>query len=243
MHKNISIIFGMVFLFSCGGVADRSDSKLNVIIERPKGFSTQTEHGKIERYKITISGEDIAEPINAEFLGTNSEARIEGVPCGDGRSISVEAINPNGAVVFAADKNNVNISGGVNEIEVKMESVPVFTNLFNGSVVEKNRLVVGIFADPNDKILIGSRVNGAEVSLSRDLEELPISTNESTWMYGLSAKNLSAGEYEIFAKDVTNNRQSSVTVRLVDTGGLVPAPIFSAAVSSELASACAGSTF
>ena len=133
---------------SCGSPQPAGDGSLSVVVSNSKSFDPRAQHGRVERYVVKIEGDGIADPILAEFSGEASEGVVEGVPAGDRRTVSVTAINPNGATIRAGETPGVSVGDGMTEVSVDMQAVPIFTNLADGAILDNTRLVFRIFSDP-----------------------------------------------------------------------------------------------
>lgn len=235
MTKNrlpfIMISLCALLLSSCGeNPTDVRDgyASLAITIDGAKTFNPNVEHGRIDRYRVVIRGDHMDE-IAAEFDGDVDEAVIEGIPTGNGRSVFVEAINPNGLTIRAGESLGVKINSGFNDVPVEIESVPIFANITDGATIENTRLAFRIFSDPMHPIAVDG-VSDSEsfaiVDAATNLHE--IYADESTWLASISPRIMSEGEHVFEVRNLSNDRSSKVRVKLVDGERAVPAPLVSA---------------
>lgn len=230
--------FASLLLFSCGGgsgniPADKQTGgvgSIKAIVTGSKSFNPNISHGLITQYKVTITADDMATPIEAVFEGTAESGVIEGVPEGENRKITVEAINSNEAKIREGETEGLEVkSDNVTETEVKMESVPVFANLSSGNVIPNTRFKAVVFSEPGDAVSIEDAYDGATLPLlDIATTSTDIQPDTSSGIANISPPLLPAGEHKFTVKNARTGRLSEVTVRLIDGTKLKPAPLFSA---------------
>lgn len=208
-----------------------------------KAFNPNTEHGRIETYSVKIEGPGIPEVIAQEFPGDVTEGVIENVPVGENRVVSVTATNPNGVIIRAGETPGVQVGGDITPVSVALEAVPIFTNLADDNVVPNTRLVIKVFSDPADPVIIEDEFLGDAVQPQGNAATVlvDISTNQQE-LYPdpsgnakLTPTRLVAGRHSLTAKSALTGRLSSVLVRLTDGTKLKAAPLFSGGIVRQRA--------
>ena len=229
--KLIIILFFTAVIAACsseGAKLDSSGNSANLLaikVVGAKSFNPNIAHGQIEKYTVTVEGEGIETPIVAEFDGTASEGVIDGVPAGGDRKITVEAINPNKSVIRAGETVGVSVGGGLTEVSVEMQSVPIFANLADGASIENTRLTFELFSDPSHKVSV------EEAGISANSNE--INLDATTGMGEVRPPLISQGEHEFVVRDLETNRSSKIKLKVSDGVKRTPAPFVAGAVSSE----------
>lgn len=236
--KNITKILPIIFMFiaSCGSGGAGNGAKnviegsgsIKAVVLNSKSFDPNISHGKIMRYRVTVTSADMAEPITKDFDGGAESGVIDNIPSGMDRTVKVEAINPNEKVIRAGESAGLEISGGaITETIVSMGSVPVFMNLNDGNVVPNTRLVAKIFADPSDAVTVEDDAGAGSVPLF-DLNTMDdkIFPDASTGAATFAPSILTPGEHRLVVKNIKTGRSSEVNVRVIDGAKLRPAPIY-----------------
>lgn len=131
------------------GDADFSNKNLALTVSGSKSFNPNIIHGQIDYYQLTVTADDLAAPFTQRFSGEADSGKMVGIPTGTGRTVLVEAVNPNGLVIRRGKAEGVTIAPGLmSHVEIVMHSVPIFTNVANKSAVTAGRLSFGIFGEP-----------------------------------------------------------------------------------------------
>lgn len=216
----ILILFGIIA--SCGGpsipgsTSSGSHNNIYLTVKGAKSFNPNVEHGQINSYRVTISGTGIDDPIIANFDGGATSGTIDNVPNGDGRKILVEAINPNGAIIREGEQENVRVKGNT-EIEITLDSVPIFTNLSNNNSIDNTRLIFKVFSDPESHIIIEdvSDDNSAILADAATFES-EISLDVSTGLGKMAPQLQPVGQHTYSVRNLDNNRSSLVTINVTD---------------------------
>ncbi len=236
------IILVMLSLFvGCGspgsGKGVEGEGVLSIKVSGIPSFDANIEHGMIDMYRITISDSDIEGNIVAEFSGDADEGVVEGVPTGRGRQIVVEAINQNGEIVRIGEVYDVDVGSGMNDVEVWLDSVPVFANLRDGGVVQNTRLRIRLFSDPSHSVIVDA-ISDGETSTMTDVSSnlSEIYSDESTWQGSLSPGLLAPGEFSFMARDLTIGRGADISLTLIDGDDAKPAPLFSGSSTNRFSS-------
>ncbi len=241
MKRMILYIIFIALLAGCGENSDEmaTGGMLALKVIKASNFNPAIDHSIIQSYRVSISGQGIDPPIVAEFEGGATEGVIEGVHTGKGRTVTVEATNANGAVIHAGEAFDVKVSGGITEVPVRLESVPIFTNIADGNTIDNTRLVFKVFSDPKNPIAIEERAEDESMALidaSTNSEEIYL--DESTGMGRLAPAVMEPGERTFVVKDLITGRLSMAKVLLVDGTGRRPAPTVTAAFSGPGVRAC-----
>jgi hypothetical protein len=232
---SISLLAITILVGGCGG-GDAENlggaSTLAIKVVGAQSFNPSISHGNISSYLVTIEGEGIPEPIEAEFSGDATEGVIENVPSGDNRIVSVRAINSNDVEIRAGEAMDVHVGSGINEVDIEMESVPIFTNLTDGNVIESSRLAMRIFADPDRELIIDDVFDGRTSGLFDLSSGLGgVDLDQSSGMGLFVPGRLMPGKHTFVVRDVETSRKTSVEAFVV-SGNRRPAPLISAGLMS-----------
>jgi len=220
------------FLASCGGygqaIENEATGSVKALVAGSKSFDPNTRHGKIEKYRVVITGDGIAEPIEAIFDGAAGEGVVDGVPSGENRAVAVEAVNANNAIIRAGEASGVAISsGGLTLVRVDMESVPIFANLSDGNSVPNTFFFARIFSEPGSKVVVEDENMGSTAALFNladgALELLP---DASTFLAVLKPALLAPGPHRLTVRNSDTGRSSTVLIDITDGTILKAAPLF-----------------
>lgn len=241
--RRIIYLLALLALAGCGAPLDGADGGgLAVRVKSAAAFDTTIEHGRVVSYRVIVEGEGIDVPIAAEFPGDAEEGVIEGVPAGEGRTVRVEAINGNGARIREGEAFGVRVGGGMNQVEVVLEAVPIFTNLAQGNAVENTRLVFKVFSDPANPVIVEEGSGGGVTALidaATNVAELYL--DQSTGTGRLAPVLMEPGERTFSVRDAVTGRSNSVGVRVVDGTAARPAPLVSLGIAEGDYFGCGGS--
>ena len=233
--KQLLALLALLALAGCGesGFAP-AGNVLAIKVTGTQSFNPAIDHGVIDKYRVTVEGLDIEKPIVAVFDGDADEGLIDGVPAGDNRQVSVEAINLNSVVIRAGETAGVHVGGGVTEVVVDLEAVPIFTNLASGNVVENTRLVMRIFADPAHPVIVEDLFGRSPEILADASSGLSqIHTDRSTGKGVLIPPLLPPGEHGFVIRDAVTHRSSEVSILLLPGARRRPAPFVAAGVAGR----------
>lgn len=225
----------LIFLVSCGGgsgsnassICDGKCGVVGLVVRSAKSFNPGTEHGRIVSYRVTITGDGIASPIVAEFDGTATEGRIDGVPVGSDRQVAVDAVNPKGLVIRQGE-TPVDIEGdGVANAEVTLESVPIFANIADGNIIDNTRLIFQLFAEPSGDIVVEDVTGGSSLALAdASAADTAVNLDASTGMGRLSPVLQATGQHRYQVRNIVTGRSSVITVDVADGTKRRGAPFF-----------------
>lgn len=233
-------ILAMVFILaSCGSGGDFSrpsgdptlsgSGKISVEILNSKSFDPKIDHARIVKYRVTVSGSEISPPIEAEFPGDATEGVVENVPEGDGYAVSVTAENENEKTIRAGEACCVDVGGGVSDVAVNLESVPIFANIENGASVDNTRLAFRIFSDAGEPVVVENMGGGTGASIADANTGLfEIVPDVATGLGKIAPMVMPAGNYKFRVKNLKTGRGSDVEVQLLDGTKKGPAPFFAA---------------
>ncbi|MFH1874099.1 MAG: hypothetical protein ABH859_02810 [Pseudomonadota bacterium] len=232
-----------IILASCGQTSGplsttnttENGGRLQLTVKGSQSFNPNAPHGQIRKYQVVVSAPDLAEPVTAIFDGTATSGQINGIPVGSDRLVTVNALNPNSAIIRQGEQEGVQIKGGQTaQADITLESVPIFTNLANGNNIANTRLIFKAFADPASQVVIEDLSAQNAVSLVDASTSLPeVNLDISTGLGQLTPSLQPNGEHSYVIKDLNTNRSTTITVNLIDGSKLKPAPFFAAGSSLE----------
>jgi hypothetical protein len=228
----------ILILSSCGGGAPAGRQfdctgacgVMQIVVKNAKSFNPGVEHGHIVSYRVTITGDGIESPIVSEFDGSVTEGRIDGVPVGSNRKITVDAINPNSLIIRQGETAGVEIAGGeIAKADVTLESVPIFTNIADGNTIDNTRLIFQIFADPSGELVVEDvSVDSSSVLADASAEDSRVNLDTSTGLGRLAPVLQPEGQHRYKVRNLVTGRSTIITVNLADGTKRKGAPFFAA---------------
>jgi len=233
--KRILTLLALLALVGCAAPSgDSGGGAIAIKVTNAASFDPSAEHGRIEMYRVTVTGEGIDAPVIAEFSSEVEEGVVSGISTGDGRTVAVEAVNPNGVSIRAGEAFDVEVGGGITEVTVTMEAVPIFTNVAEGNTIDNTRLVFKIFSDPANPVAVreySGESMRALIDASTSLTEIHLDL--STGMGKFAPALMDPGVRDFAAVDLVTGRTHRVKVLVVDGAGRRPAPLVSATGADE----------
>ncbi len=223
--RNYFFMIVLCVLSACGGGGGTGGShsavedgkNLAITVTGSRSFNPDVEPGKIVYYQMTLSAEDISDPIVKKFDGDADEAQILNVPVGTSRTILVEAYNPNGLVIRRGKKEGVSIEpNALTSVSIAMSAVPIFTNITDKSAISGNRLGFEVFAEPSSQVEVLNLTAGDEtpvIDASRNSAYLDTSVNQ-TGLYSINPQTFDYGTYSFEVKDLQSGESSQVSLTL-----------------------------
>lgn len=237
--KRILILLSLLALAGCSGGNMSGGGMIALKVMSAGGFSSNAEHGRIEKYRVTVTGEGIEAPIEAEFPGDAEEGVVGDIPIGNDRTVEVRALNPNDVAIREGEAHEVKVGGGTTEVSITLEAVPIFTNIAAGNTIENTRLVFKIFSDPANPVIV-EEIIGAEVSpmidASTNLAEIHL--DESTGLGRIAPVLMEPGKRVFAVRDLVTGRTHKVDVTVVDGTGRRPAPIVAGGIADANVMSC-----
>lgn len=226
------VIGAMFFLLHCGGEgasqgsSPRDGGNLHVVVKNSTSQATEP-YARIAAYRVVVTGEGMATPIEALFSGESETGVIEGVPVGGNRLLTVEAVNNLDQTIRAGDSEPFEVEGGKTAtVPVELESVPIFVNVSPGSRIENTRLVLKAFSDPNTPLEF---FEGGEGDASLMSE---VFSDETRGIADYAPTLLPAGEHTFTVRHSVNGRWSRVSLDLLDGTRRRAAPLFSTGLTT-----------
>ena len=218
LAKLLLLLFTL-YLSACA--AEEFDGRVMINVISGKAIPTTS----IQQYKIIVIGEGIDTPIETLIPSDAKEAMIRDVPCGSNRTIEVVAIDNYGRSVRKGEEL-VEINGGVNEVDIALKAIPIFSNILENGIVEGNRLQLKVSSDPGDKIVL-SQIVGEEHSdfINPNSNDPTFSISEGENDILFAPKDVALGWRTFSAKSLITGYGSEIRIRLVAPGTLRPAPL------------------
>ncbi|MFH0800522.1 MAG: hypothetical protein V2A66_10145 [Pseudomonadota bacterium] len=233
--KKVLTLLGLIAIAGCGGGGNTTGTSsggtgaLAIAVTGAKDFNPSIEPGVVKSYRVKVEGAGITDPITGEFSGDATEGTIDGIPSGGGRTVSVEALNPNDAIILAGEKSGVETGSGVTEVGIALEAVPIFVNIRDKGTIDNTRLAMRLFSDPTHHLAVEDSISGAIVDADTNLEEIHL--DEATGLGRISSKLLTPGSHKFTVRDLVTGRSSSVEVTLLDGTKRHPAPFAAASAN------------
>lgn len=204
---------------SSGTSSNGFSHNLGLTISGSRSFNTSTIHGQIDHYRMTVTGDDIHKEITQDFGGTTDLAQMGGVPVGPNRTISVEALNPNGLVIRRGKAEGVTITAGVfSNITIVMHAVPIFTNITDKSAVAGRRLGLTIFGEPGSSLEV-LRTDGGQSEMMSDqsVGNVLLDTTATDGLFKMDPADLDPGVHTFRIHDRNSDEYSEVTLTIYDS--------------------------
>lgn len=214
-------LFSTVSFINCGDSgASQSQGLLFLGIQQQQNFNPNADHGQIEKYKLTISGSQLDQPIEKYYSKDEQEATIEGLPAGSQVRVELEAINSNDIVVRRGKSQSIHIIGGQNaQADLAINNVPIFANVRDGAIVYNNRFQPKIFAPGEINFQVSDTLDGhfsiIEDTVS-DQTHFSISESVKDSVLTINAAEFSIGEHELMVKDPDTGEFSKIKVRVLE---------------------------
>ncbi len=235
-HK-IELTLAVLLISGCGGSSNPpviiGAGNSAVLALRLDKDAASHPLAQVQSYLVQLSGDGF-EPIEATFPGDASTGTINNIPVGKDRSVIVEGLNSQGLVVRRGTLNAIEIlSGEGNELEVKLETVPIFTNLHNGSIIANTRLIPEVLSTPGSVVeLMAARIDSNGTSTPEVLPDISrgttdLGTDPVSGLVQISTSRLPPGNYELTVSDVDTQESNTIKVRLLDGDRRHGAPFFS----------------
>ena len=232
--KNILIsnILILVVLSACGGDGSSSNQhhrSLNLGFSVDHPFDANISPGRIERYKITISGDALPNTIVREFDSNAGTVYFDDSTSGATMSVLVEALNSNSQVIGRGNTQVVIKEDAYTDAPVILNHVPIFTNVYEGSTVYANRFVPKIYAPAGMGFQVMESINGSltalpdvvsgEVNFSVSEDAANISASQT-----IHTPQFSVGTHQLMVRDMATGESSTVNVNVMDTGNVALLP-------------------
>jgi hypothetical protein len=235
--KRYLILILLIMASGCGvqSKANSGEGTLSLSVKNSKSFNPNIEHGLIVNYQILITGPGIKTSITTTFDGTATSGKVDGIPAGENREVIVTAINPNQMTIRQGEASGVKIIGGqTTDIDITLESVPIFTNLTDGNTLDNTRLIFKIFADSPSSVIVEKKAEqefSPLINPATSLAEIKLDVN--TGLGQLVPALQPVGAHTFQTRDLNTNRSSQVTITLTDGTKRRPAPLYSAGDRQE----------
>lgn len=225
----------LFFFISCGNSFSSSlpfTAQGGGLLLSVKGAENAQLSGKraVARYRITVSGPGISEPLQREIEGSAAEAVIDGIPAGESRVIALEAINADGTIVRSGEALGIAIFGGeMTSAEVHLAAHPLVLNINDGNAIENTRLILRIASDPGDSIAIQSESASGDEQLIDASTSLPTFALDSSSGEGTFAPALIApGTYRLTVRSLSTDKSTTVNFVVLDGWRRRGAPLYAA---------------
>ncbi len=172
---------------------------------------------QVVSFRVTISASDFS-PIEVSFPSNATSGTISGIPVGSNRSILIEALNSDGRTIRKRTLQGISVSGGAaTAVQATLLAVPTITNLKDGSIVPRNRLILQGYAEPGSSVDINDRFQTVTTSLNNpQLDTSPISPSLSDGRFVFEPPLLEVGTHTFAVTDPQTGEQTTLSLTLVD---------------------------
>jgi len=222
----LHIILMIICLSACGGSsAPHGKSLLNLTFSTDHPFDPNISPGRIDHYKITISGESLSNTLVQEFSPSAGTVYFDGFAAGATMQILVEALNDNAQVIGRGRTETVVQEDQYTDAAIALKHVPIFTNIYEGTSVYANRFVPKVYAPAGLEFQVMEAVDGnltalpdvvsGEVSFSISEAEASVSAIRT-----VHTPRFAIGAHQLTVQDPSTGESSTVDVNVLDTGNV-----------------------
>lgn len=223
--KHMKVLL-LACLLTCGAACKSHETvQMTLVIENargPAGLSLESlpPIQQVTRFLVTVSGEDLTEPVIIPLDANSTGTSLEDIPDGGSRTILVEALNSEGMVVRRREVTGITIDKEQTEpIVVSLNTVPLFTNLRNGNRVIVSRLQILGVGEPGNSLEIDDDYEGTiDILLDVSAGTSVINPSMSAGDFTLVPPELALGWHTFTLRDLDNGEQSQIRFRLVPPG-------------------------
>lgn len=182
---------------------------LSIKESKPQATS---DYATVDHYTITVTADDIVNPITANSNGKGETTTVLNIPDGENRTITVEAFNSNDQVIKRGEQSGVTIlSGHLSSVAIVLQSVPVFINIENASAIPSSSFSFSIFGEPGSDLEI---LDGEDVLNQSGSESKKVDTLAANGVFTFKPDSLTSGLHTFEVRDVVTGQSSTVTVTL-----------------------------
>lgn len=215
----VSIIALMAGCSSGDGEKAFSGKNLAITVSGSRSFNPNIIHGRIDYYLITITAQDLNIPFTQRFGGDSESATMLGIPTGTGRTILIEAYNPNGLVIRRGQREGIDIiPNQISHVEIAMHSVPIFTNIADKSAISGRRLIFEIFGEPGSRLEIQyGEGEAAKVCVDTKTDKALVNTTDEEGLFTFLPEEFEEGIHTFSVSDLDSREASDVTISLFDS--------------------------
>jgi len=217
MKQFIHILILATLIVSCGSGSGKSNpGQLYLRFVENHEFNPNADHGRIEKFKVTITGDDLESSIVQTFPYGTDRVEFDNFAGGSTVQVLIEAINPNSYVIRRGRSEDIFIKGGqANEAIVSINNVPVYANVKDGSLVNANRFVPKIFAPGGLEFEMLDAFNGSENVLTDQV------TNESVFSVSADTDSsvrtiytpfFSEGSHQLMVQDTDTGEATTISL-------------------------------
>ena len=237
------VITSLTTLTGCStGGEDPDGGRLDVSVKHafaPAGL-TKTENLpevlKVASFHVKITGPTF-DPIEADFPASAKEGVIHGVPQGVNRIAEVTALNSRGHSIRRAIVDGINvIKKQKTNVVADLQTIPMITNLVDGSLVTQTRLVFKGYGEPENVVKVLDSFQGNIITVP--VLPLALSSNKEAryiprysledGSFSITPPLLPLGQHTFMIQDPISREKSEITITLVPPGR-TPGMGFSAA--------------
>lgn len=183
-------------------------------------FNPNASHGKIEKFRLRVTGSDLPQQIEQIYPYGTESATIEGLPPDSDVIVTLEAINVNDIPVRRGESQNIKIISGTNTTaELNLNNIPIFSNVRNGAIVYNNRFAPKIFAPGEINFQLSQQV-GSESTLMEDIIEnstnFSIGKDITSSVMTVHTGELELGSHKLTVRDPDTEEASTIEIKVLD---------------------------
>lgn len=229
MKRLLIIVFLIFVLNGCGSNKNGSNVSGNqgylyLQFSENQSFNPDIDHGQIDKFKVSITGDSLANPIVNYFPYDTEKAEFDGFEDGSSINVMVEAINYNEYVVRRGYSEEIQIQAGTdNPATVSINNVPIFANVKSGGTVKLNRFVPKIFAPGEIQFEIIDTFNGEDEKLEDQVSgdvSFSINSSDEDSVKPVYISFLSTGTHQLKVRDIDTGETTTITINAEEASDL-----------------------
>lgn len=224
MKTLLTIFLISITIINCGDSSssyDGNTQKINLRFIEKNEFDPFGEHGAIDKFKITVTGENLSTPIIQYYPFETESVEFEELSANTQIEILVEAINYNEMVVRRGRSGQFDIVGGqISNANIEIYNVPIFANVTDGSQVYSNRFIPKVFAPGGIQFQVIDEFNDSQSILADKVTgeaTFSINENQESSIKAVYSSDLPIGTHKLTVKDVNTDEATTISIQALNS--------------------------